>query len=119
MTKPNPSKFEPSPEQKAIIESKGDTIVVSNPGTGKTFTLSRKVIDLLENGVEPEDILCITFTEKAKDVFAKCPACNKSSSTREDVDKEFGFRNIDGIIRPQSWCRACRKKQITPKQVVK
>ena len=66
MTKSNPSKFEPSPEQKAIIESKGDTIVVSNPGTGKTFTLSRKVINLLENGVEPEDILCITFTEKAK-----------------------------------------------------
>ena len=50
-------------------------------------------------------------SEKAKDVFAKCPACNKSSSTREDVEKEFGFRNIDGIIRPQSWCRACRKLQ--------
>lgn len=66
MTKSNPSNPEPSPEQKAIIESKGDTIVVSNPGTGKTFTLSRKVINLLENGVEPEDILCITFTEKAK-----------------------------------------------------
>ena len=44
-------------------------------------------------------------------VFAKCPACNKSSSTKENVDKEFGFRNIDGIIRPQSWCRACRKLQ--------
>ena len=50
-------------------------------------------------------------SENAKNVFAKCPACNKSSSTREDVDKEFGFRNIDGIIRPQSWCRACRKLQ--------
>mgnify|MGYP001273675309 CR=1 FL=1 len=50
-------------------------------------------------------------TEISAKVFAKCPACNKSSSTREDVDKEFGFRNIDGIIRPQSWCRACRKLQ--------
>ena len=59
-------KFEPSPEQKAIIESKVDTIVVSNPGTGKTTTLSQKVIDLLENGADPEEILCITFTAKAK-----------------------------------------------------
>lgn len=66
MTKSNPSKFVPSPEQKAILESKGDTMVVSNPGTGKTTTLSLKVIDLLENGAKPEDILCITFTTKAK-----------------------------------------------------
>ena len=66
MTKSNPPKFVPSPEQQAIIESKGDTMVVSNPGTGKTTTLSLKVIDLLENGARPEDILCITFTTKAK-----------------------------------------------------
>ena len=66
MTKSNSPKFVPSPEQKAIIESKGDTMVVSNPGTGKTTTLSLKVIDLLENGVKPEDILCLTFTAKAK-----------------------------------------------------
>ena len=55
MVKSNPPKFEPSPEQKAIIELKEDTIVISNPGTGKTTTLSLKVIDLLENGVKPED----------------------------------------------------------------
>ena len=58
--------MEPSPEQKAILESKEDTIVISNPGTGKTTTLSLKVVDLLENGAKPEDILCITFTAKAK-----------------------------------------------------
>ena len=55
-----------SDEQKDIINSTKDTIVVSNPGTGKTTTLSLKVIKLLEEKVNPEDILCITFTEKAK-----------------------------------------------------
>ena len=59
-------KFTPSVEQQAIIDSKESTIVVSNPGTGKTTTLALKVIDLLENGVNPEEILCITFTTKAK-----------------------------------------------------
>jgi DNA helicase-2/ATP-dependent DNA helicase PcrA len=58
--------IELSDEQKEIINSKKDTIVVSNPGTGKTTTLSLKVIKLLEEKVNPEDILCITFTEKAK-----------------------------------------------------
>ena len=60
------TKLEPSAEQQAIIDYKGDTIVISNPGTGKTTTLAMKVIDLLENGVKPENILCITFTAKAK-----------------------------------------------------
>ena len=38
-----------SDEQQAIIDSKVDTIVISNPGAGKTTTLSLKVIDLLQN----------------------------------------------------------------------
>ncbi len=58
--------FKLSKEQQDIVDSKKDTIVVSNPGTGKTTTLSFKVIKLLEDKVKPEDILCITFTEKAK-----------------------------------------------------
>jgi len=55
-----------SDEQQAIIDSKEDTIVISNPGAGKTTTLSLKVIDLLKNDVSPEKILCITYTAKAK-----------------------------------------------------
>ncbi len=58
--------IELSKEQQEIVDSKKDTIIVSNPGTGKTTTLSFKVIKLLEEKVKPEDILCITFTEKAK-----------------------------------------------------
>ena len=27
----------------------------------------------------------------------------------KEVEKRFGFRNADGVVRPQSWCRACRK----------
>ena len=66
MVKANPAQFPPSKEQKAILAVKKDTIVISNPGTGKTTTLGFKVLDLLDNHVEPEEILCITFTEKAK-----------------------------------------------------
>ena len=62
----NSPAFEPTDEQKAIIKTNEDTMVVSNPGTGKTFTLALKVMELLQSNVEPEDILCITFTEKAQ-----------------------------------------------------
>ena len=40
-------------------------IIVANPGTGKTTTLARKVASLLKDGVSENEILCITFTEKA------------------------------------------------------
>jgi len=64
--------IQPSAEQEKIIKFDNNAIVVSNPGTGKTTTLSWKVMRLLENGVNPEDILCITFTEKAKkEMFEK------------------------------------------------
>ena len=66
MANPNPTPIELTDEQRAIVETDEDTIVISNPGTGKTFTLALKVIRLLENGVDPEDILCITFTDKAR-----------------------------------------------------
>jgi type III restriction enzyme len=51
-------------------------------------------------------------SEKAKDVFAKCPRCDKTANTRDETEKLFGFRNIDGFNRPQSWCRVCRKIQV-------
>ena len=75
MTDPSPS---PTDEQKEIIKTSEDTIVVSNPGTGKTFTLALKVMELLQSNVEPEDILCITFTEKAqKEMFEKISSLAK------------------------------------------
>ena len=74
----NSPTFEPTDEQKAIIKTNEDTIVVSNPGTGKTFTLALKVMELLQSNVEPEDILCITFTEKAqKEMFEKISSLAK------------------------------------------
>lgn len=40
--------------------------------------------------------------------YAKCPKCFKIAGTRPDIEKRFGFRNMNGITRPQSWCKSCR-----------
>ena len=42
----------PTPEQEKIIDSDENTIVIANPGTGKTTTLSFKIINLLKQNVE-------------------------------------------------------------------
>jgi hypothetical protein len=34
-----------------------------------------------------------------------CPKCGISG----DIDVEFGWRLMEGKIKPQSWCRSCRR----------
>src|SRR5271163_3798408 len=45
--------------------------VAANAGSGKTHVLAQRVINLLLNEVEPEKILCITFTKAAAANMAK------------------------------------------------
>ncbi|MFB6217040.1 MAG: UvrD-helicase domain-containing protein, partial [Candidatus Aenigmatarchaeota archaeon] len=60
--------FDPNEKQEEIIENtEGIYLVDAGPGTGKTSTITRRYIHLLEEDTEPEDILLITFTRNAAD----------------------------------------------------
>ena len=61
------STFTPSPEQAAIIgaPAQSDVLVVAGAGSGKTFTMTQRIIGLINQGVPPERILGLTFTRKA------------------------------------------------------
>ena len=60
-------KFTDSPEQAAVVQapSYADVVVVAGAGSGKTYTMTRRIITLIEQGVSPEKILGLTFTRKA------------------------------------------------------
>jgi len=49
-----------------IISLETNSLVTANPGTGKTHLLGLKYAYLIASNVLPEDILCLTFTNKAK-----------------------------------------------------
>lgn len=54
-----------SQQKKAVKYRNGYGFVTAVPGSGKTRVLTERTMDLLNDGVLPENILCITFTNKA------------------------------------------------------
>jgi DNA helicase-2/ATP-dependent DNA helicase PcrA len=66
---------------KAVQKLEGPLRIVAGPGSGKTRTIVSKIAYLIENGfARPEEILTITFTNKAaneiKDRVAKATSSN-------------------------------------------
>ena len=52
-------------QQQAADHFTGPAIVTAVPGSGKTSTLTARVMNLIAKGIEPRNICCITFTNKA------------------------------------------------------
>ncbi len=55
-----------NPMQRAAVEHRGDPLlIVAGAGTGKTKTLVARVVDLIEEGCDPNRILLLTFTRRS------------------------------------------------------
>lgn len=66
--KPKSIVMELSSQQKEAVEYMGTpALVVAGAGSGKTHTLTSKIIQLIDSGFDPQRILAITFTNKAAD----------------------------------------------------
>ena len=64
--------FQLSPRQQEILVAQGNIVVVAGAGTGKTETLTQRVLHLLEQAATPEtaalalhEFVALTFTDKA------------------------------------------------------
>ncbi|MDZ7359418.1 MAG: UvrD-helicase domain-containing protein [candidate division KSB1 bacterium] len=52
-------------QQQAVRHGRGHLLIVAGPGTGKTHTLTHRIAQVIENFARAEEILAITFTNKA------------------------------------------------------
>ncbi len=80
----------PTPEQEAVIGwGASPALVVAGAGSGKTETLSLRMVFLLDHAreiwgqdISPDEILCLTFTRKA--------AAEIAERARKRIDAAFG-----------------------------
>jgi len=69
----------------------GPLLIIAGPGSGKTHTLVRRTLNIIESGLaRPEEIVLCTFTEKA--------ALELRDRTRNDAAK-FGIdQDLSGLV---------------------
>ena len=57
--------YENKAQEEAIKAIKGPVMIVSCPGSGKTTTLIRRIHNMIEHGIDPHEILMVTFANAA------------------------------------------------------
>ena len=54
-----------SAQKEAALHKDGPLLIVAGAGAGKTKTITHRIVNLIKEGVEPRNILAVTFTNKA------------------------------------------------------
>ena len=85
MTTPNDSQSE------LIENTEGCYLVDAGPGTGKTFTITRRYAEIVDqDGVEPDDVLLLTFTRNAATEMRDRIVAHSDYGVRELRDAPIG-----------------------------
>lgn len=72
-------------QKKAIEYEQGPLLIIAGAGTGKTHVISSKIIHLINSGkAKPEEILALTFTEKAANEMIE----------RTDIGMPLGYEEL-------------------------
>lgn len=106
--------MKPNPDQQEVIDSRdGEICLVAGPGTGKTATLVARHEALVDSGVRPEEILCVTFTKEAatemqkragRGIFKTFHSYGYSVLTAEK-----GKIPMEPELRHRLLCKLCKK----------
>ena len=85
-------------QQKVIDSTEKDILVEAGAGSGKTTTTVKRYMRLLRDGIMPENILAITFTDKAAGELRE-----KVRVARRELARQGGDTNPQSFTMSTSW----------------
>lgn len=107
-------------QRRAVETTEGPLLVLAGAGAGKTKTVTYRILNLIQKGVAPEEILAVTFTNKAAKemqerigkLLAESLELNRPASIS---GKPFvaTFHGLGAFIIKENWQEAGVKKHFS------
>ena len=93
------------PEQQQVVGHRGGPLLVlAGPGTGKTTTIVEAVVSRIERGLDPEQILVLTFARKAAAELRERITARLARATKEPLARTFHSYAF-GVLRREAAMR--------------
>ena len=58
-------------QNQAVEPADSPLLLVAGPGSGKTRVIIERIVRLVNSGIKPDEILCLTFTKKATEEMSQ------------------------------------------------
>lgn len=110
-----------APRQRTDFQPLGHEVIRASAGTGKTFALSGRYLQLLWRGATPDTILAVTFTRKAagevlERVLRRLARAAQSAQSAAELGSEIGVRDLshqDALRMLATVCRSLHRVAIS------
>lgn len=108
-------------QQRANLQPPGHEVIRASAGTGKTFALSGRYLQLLWAGATPDTILAVTFTRKAagevlERVLRRLAQAGRSEEAAAELGGEIGVLGLsrqDALRMLATVCRSLHRVAIS------